>query len=692
MRQRGRADQPRPAVPLRPVIAWAIMAALAAGVSLPAGAEVITRKDGRQIVGQIIREDATFLTIKTTYGTFRIRKDQITSITGRRAISQNEREGHEALATDDLDRALVKFQAALKEATEPADLKALEALVVDIDKRIQEREEKQFSTQLATADRLIQEKHFADALVELENLLRRNPEPSAAARMIRDRMGLLYMAEAAYYEDQINYAEAADSYQKAIELMPEAAEPYLKMAHLVQRRGGKQTEVIDYYVKGIEISLRTQKEVDLLDDYYELGKIYLRAGGGKEPNQKYLLEGIRCLLIVLRHGANRYPFAANQLENGFAQLGKTDYDKGAMIKMLQSTLEINPGAQRVRWLLAEVYSKTGRYEKMIEQLRKIETDAKASGEPLPEEIYFRLGLAHLAMARPDYDAALEAFENEILVNKLNYMALVKAAELHSRNGAYDEALSYCNQAIALRKERPEAYWVAGETIMRRRLPGDTLEAQRYLRMALNLNSEFHQARIRLAEIEILRQRELETPNYDVAVTDLLKVYMGIGQIDESLLTDEHHKARAEVVLWLAEIENDRKNPREAANKIKQALAERPNFPRAYRVQGQIQVILQTYDEAKQSYLKAIELDPRPPETYMLLGILCQNYLKSYDEAMKYYQDYIDHKGTERERVTRWIGECARAAAAEKASAFGSTPEEPAAADTASTPSVPAETP
>ncbi|KPL09431.1 hypothetical protein AMJ85_06635 [candidate division BRC1 bacterium SM23_51] len=682
------------------MIAWAIVTAVAAAVSLPAGAEVITRKDGRKIEGQIVRENTTYLMVKTTYGTFRIPKDQIASIAGRRAISQNEREGREALAAGDLDRALVKFQAALKETTAPEDRKALQAQVAQVNERIQAREEKQFESQLATADGLIQEKRFADALVELESLLRRNPEPSAAARMIRKRIGLLHMAEASYYEDQINYAEAVDAYQKAIELMPDAAEPYLKMARLVQRRGGRQTDVIDYYVKGIEISLQTQKEADLLDEYYELGKIYLKAGSSKEPNQKYLMEGLKCLLIVLRRGGNRYPFAANQLENGFTQLSKVDYDKSTMIKMLQSTLEINPGAQKVRWLLAEVYSKTGQYDRMIENLRKIETDAKASGEPLPEELYYRLGLAYLATAKPDYDAALEAFENEILANKLNYMALVKAAQLHSRNGIYEEALAYCNKAIGLRKERPEAYWIAGDTLVRRRLPGDTVKAQKYLENALELKSDFYQARIKLAEIEIMRQREMELPDYQNAVSELLKVYMGIEEMDEKALTDEHHNAKAEAILWLAEIENDKKNPRAAASMVEQALVERPNFPRAYRVQGQIQAVLESFDEAKQSYLKAIELDPRTAETYMLLGILCQNSLESYDEAIKYYQAYIDHRGTEVDRVTRWIGECTRAAAAEEKAeekteketfAPSSAPEQPAD-DTASTPSVSTETP
>jgi len=186
------------------MIAWAIVTAVAAAVSLPAGAEVITRKDGRKIEGQIVRENTTYLMVKTTYGTFRIPKDQIASIAGRRAISQNEREGREALAAGDLDRALVKFQAALKETTAPEDRKALQAQVAQVNERIQAREEKQFESQLATADGLIQEKRFADALVELESLLRRNPEPSAAARMIRKRIGLLHMAEASYYEDQIN--------------------------------------------------------------------------------------------------------------------------------------------------------------------------------------------------------------------------------------------------------------------------------------------------------------------------------------------------------------------------------------------------------------------------------------------------------------------------------------------------------
>jgi tetratricopeptide (TPR) repeat protein len=661
-----------------------MVAALVVGVALPAKAEVIVRKDGRKIEGQIVREDSTSLTIQTVYGTFRIAKDQIVSISGRRAVSQNEREGHEALATGKLDEALAKFREALKDAAKPEERKAIDDLIADVNKRIQEREEKRFAAQLATADRLIQEKRFADAMAELDslqkrverdNLLKPNAEAtSAAARMIQQRRGRLRMAEASYYVDQINYAEAAVAYQKAIDLMPDNPEPYLKMARLVQRRGGKDSDAIDFYIKGIERALRTRSEISLLEDYYELGKAYLRAAGASKDPNKFLMEGIKYLLVVSRDGATSYPFAANQLENGFVQLGKTVYDTDAMIKMLQSTLQINPGAQKARWILAEVYSKKRQYDKAIEELLRIESDARTSGQPLPEELYYRLGLAYMALPVADQEKALVAFENEIRQNKLNYMALIKAAELHTINATYDDALAYCDQAIALRKERPEAYLIAGDAYMRRNMPEDTQKARHYLTLALNIKSDFQPARIKMAEIEILQQRKLDNPNYQTAVELLLTALVGLESVDKPLRTDEDRKYKAEAILWFAEIENDQKNPRAAANKVKEALAEYPNFPRAYKVQGQIEVALEMYDEAKKSYLKSIELDPKGAETYMLLGMLCQNYLKSYKEAIKYYDDYLFKlHGSEVERVTRWKGECEKQAGVSAATLGGATP-------------------
>jgi len=676
MRRIGQTTTREATAAQRRMVVWATVALLVAGAIHPVGAEIITRKDGRKIEGQIVREDKDYVTVQTAFGTFRIARDQIVSISGRRAISQNEREGREALEASDLDRALAKFREALKDAVKPDERKDIDGLIADVNQRIQEREEKRFAAQLATADKLIQEKRFADAMGELNGLLKRemdnarklHPElsptsaPTPAMRMIDNRKGRLRMAEASYYVDQINYAEAADAYLKAIELMPDNPEPYLKMARLVQRRGGKDTEAIDYYVKGIERALKTRSEISLLDDYYELGKCYLRAAAAtKEPN-KYLMEGIKYLLVVSRDGATSYPFAANQLENGFVQLGKTAYDTDAMVKMLQSTLQINPAATRARWILAEVYSRQRQHDKVIEELLRIESDAKATGQPLPEELSYRLGLAYLALGTPDREKALAAFENEIRQNKLNYMALIKAAELHTANGTYDDALSYCDQAVTLRKERPEAYLVAGGAYMRRSLPDDMTNARRYLTMALNVKSDFQPARIKLAEIEILQQRKTDAPNYQAAIDLLLQALAGLSSAEKTAAaTDDDRRAKAEAILWLAEIENDKKNPREAANKVKEALAEYPNFPRAYKVQGQIQVALEVFDDAKKSYLKAIELDPQSADTYMLLGLLCQLNLKSYNEAIKYYKNYLDLHGGERERVTRWIGECERSA-------------------------------
>lgn len=654
--------------------------------------EVIMRKDGRKIEGQIVRETDQYLEVETAIGIFRIDKNDIASVSGRRAISQSEREGREALAAGDLDRALERFQAALQEVTKAEDKKALEQMIRQVRQAIQKREEERFSSQLQTARRLIAEKRFADALAELERLLKQNPEPSPAAKVIRREIGNLYMAEAAYYKDQINYSEAADAYQKAIEMLPNDPRPYFEMARLLQRRGGKVDEIISYYEKGLQLARNSMKVTDLLDEYYELGKAYLRAGKGKEPNKRYLMEGIKNLLIVARDGATSYPFATNQLEDGFVELGKAEISATEMseiIGALKSTLDINPQAQRVRWILAELYVKRKEFDKAIAEMKIIEQRSKETGEPLPTEFYYRMGLAYLSLPKPDYDAALEAFENEIRQNKLNYMALIHAAQLHSANGTYDDAFAYCNRAISLRPERPEAYWVAGDAYVRRSMPGDFQQARAYLHRALSLKPDFHKARIKLAQIEIMQQLKTTDPDFSQAETMLMQVLANLKNIDKAKITEDDIRVKAEAMLWLAEIANSRRHPHEALNILKQVLIEYPNFPKAYRVKGQVHVALEEYDKAKQSYLKAIELDPRQADTYYLLGVLCQNYLKSYKEAIKYYREYLRHGGSEIERVTRWINECTRAAATAAESPPASKPTEP---DTASTVTAEAATP
>jgi tetratricopeptide (TPR) repeat protein len=644
------------------VAALAACLVCAAVLCRPAASEVITRKDGRKIEGQIVGEDALFYQVQTANGTFQIRKTDVASITGRRATSDAERKAREALAAGNLDEALEQFRQALKEVSEPEDRKALQAEITAVSRKIEAREEQRFSSQLATADRLIEEKQFSEALIELERLLRKNPDPSPAAPLIRRRMGELHMAEAAYYEDQINYSEAADAYQKAIDLMPDAPEPYLRMGSLVKNRGGKMVDVIDYYRKGIDRALKTRQESDLLDEYYELGQAYLREAAKKpKESQQKIIEAIRCLLVVLRNGANRFPFVAMKLEEGFEMLGETNYDTDTVIKILQSTLEINPEAQKARWILAEVYSKVRQYDKVIEELQTIKNQAAQTGAPLPDELHYRLGLAYLAKPPADLDAALDAFEDEIRQNKRNYMALIEAARIHSLFGNYDDALRYCEDAMKLLKDRPEAYWVAGDVYMRRARLGDLREAELTLNRALILKPDFQQARVKLAEIQILQQRKSDEPDFTAAEKLLEEAIQGITNIDPGDLSDEDRKVKADAILWKAEIEYDRRNHNEAARLVDEALDAYPNFPRAYRVRGQIEQRRANYEQAKEDYKKAIELDPRTPETYMLLGQLFQQYLEQPKEAIQYYDEYLKQGGTEVDRVTRWRGECIRAA-------------------------------
>ncbi|MBM3334415.1 hypothetical protein FJY63_07120, partial [Candidatus Sumerlaeota bacterium] len=349
-------------------VVWALAVATTLWFCAPATAETIVRKDGRQIEGQVVSEDDVYVTIQTTIGTFRVKKSDIVSITGRRAVSQSERDGRDLLASGELDKALVKFQEALADAKKPDERKEIDALIADIQARIREREESRFLAELRAAEQLVADKRFNDAMAQLEALLGRSEKEwvekrgvgtNPAARVIRRHMLDVRLKEADFYVDQINYAEAADAYRKATELMPDEPEPYLRMGRLLQRRGGKDADIIQCYTSGIALALRTHKPSEMIDDYYELGKAYIRAAGPsptqKEPNQDYLMKGIDRLLQVARDAPASYPFLASQMQEGFDRLSKVSYDADTLAKMLESTLAANPQVRRVRWILAEVY-------------------------------------------------------------------------------------------------------------------------------------------------------------------------------------------------------------------------------------------------------------------------------------------------------------------------------------------------
>jgi tetratricopeptide (TPR) repeat protein len=342
--------------------------------------------------------------------------------------------------------------------------------------------------------------------------------------------------------------------------------------------------------------------------------------------------------------------------------------------MLLDTLAVNPKAQKVRWTLAEIYWKNGQHDEAIAELKKIEEQVRASGEAPPPDFYYRLGLIYLSMPEPDYPAALAAFETESQQNKLNYMALVKAAEVHMIDGRWDTALAKADQAIGLAKEIPDAYVVKADILMRRNDPGDTVQAQYVLKVALNLKDKFHRARLKMAEIEINRQRRSEQPDYSQAIQMLLTVYMEIEKISPKVRSDEDRQSQAEAARWMAEIEWAKRNLSEAEKTLRKTIAAYPKYAEGYRLLGRLltESDLAEYKGAKEAYLKAIELEPGHVQTYKEIGSLCDRYLRQYEEAIGYYQEYLRRKGPEKEEVERWLEESKRALAIPAALATSGT--------------------
>ncbi len=133
------------------------------------------------------------------------------------------------------------------------------------------------------------------------------------------------------------------------------------------------------------------------------------------------------------------------------------------------------------------------------------------------------------------------------------------------------------------------------------------------------------------------------------------------KLEEALLSIntylKHHPKDIDAHLLKARIYMGDMKLDEAREETKRVLSMDKNNAEAYLILGNTFYFEELPNAAKKAYLKAIELDPKLPETYYYLGVLYKEYFKKEEKKTKmYFNKYLEigKDPLKRKRIKMWL--------------------------------------
>lgn len=110
---------------------------------------------------------------------------------------------------------------------------------------------------------------------------------------------------------------------------------------------------------------------------------------------------------------------------------------------------------------------------------------------------------------------------------------------------------------------------------------------------------------------------------------------------------------------LARLYLQQENFQQALDWINQSVAINPQNYYALNLQGVLYRETGQFVQAKQAYLKALNVYADHPQTHLNLAILADIYLYDFDLALKHYQLYLSKTQQQDEKISGWIADLQR---------------------------------
>lgn len=420
----------------------------------------------------------------------------------------------------------------------------------------------------------------------------------------------------AYQLGRKDIAKAVEAYEKAIAFRPDLPEAHynLILAHLLRndyagaiKAGERAFSVLGKPLKPKQLQTTFEKALEFLSRDYDKAMELLRSMAQQQlPRPEFFAlmgqayEGIkqfsRAALFYGQAAALAPQVAGYLVSFGWALRQMKRLPEAA--KVLERAIAIDSHNALAMTILGTTYAELNRWQEASIVLRR-------ATELDPQNFDARVTLAaayeqlgQIQQAMQEYLAALGIKEEPNILNELARLHLVQG-ESSEREGKLKEAISAYQQAL------------------------------NRLRRALQLNPNFHAARLNLA----------------IALRRIARVLLQQGQTRDSeealqeaekVLREQLAKSPTPIVkLELVRLLSDRKRYEEALKLVREVLAEQPNSEEAYILLGFIALQLARLDDAEQVYKQALSLNPKNADAMVGLGAVAF-YRNRLDEAEAWF--------------------------------------------------------
>ena len=282
------------------------------------------------------------------------------------------------------------------------------------------------------------------------------------------------------------------------------------------------------------------------------------------------------------------------------KLGQLLIEKGLhdeAITELKTALTLDPTNARIYAALAEVYEADGQYENAIPAMRLAvqrdpqneiyhfrygllltDSHAPAAGIlrlqealkqfPSSPRLWLALGIAHLTYGQNA--EAENSFKQSLTLDAKLVPALAYLGMTYSERGAYEKAIAFYEQAIALNPQLAALQYLVAETILKSS-DSDTTRAEKYLRRATELDPNLAPAYLTWGKLYVRANRYSEAaPLLERAVSlqpELLEAHYQLSRVLVKLKrTDEANRELA-IFKQLSEKQKARNESREIVRRL-----------------------------------------------------------------------------------------------------------------------------
>ena len=281
---------------------------------------------------------------------------------------------------------------------------------------------------------------------------------------------------------------------------------------------------------------------------------------------------------------------------------------------LDYLLQQNPDDLHAQIRKAQIYGELGNFPAAIEELNGIL-------RVRPNELRVRDFLGLLYEEMKDYDRAIQAYQTNVQIDPTFFDSLLHLGFVSYRLKRNQEALSYLEQAVQLNPKRPEPYLLSGLTYFQME---KYQEAKAKLEEGIDhdpSNAELHfnlgTAYDKLNHFEYVVREMEQTLELDPEHADALN-YLGYSYADRGINREKalsltqravalkpHNGYYVDSLAWalfkLGRIE-------EALKTIQQAVSLVSDDPVIYEHMGEIFLMREERDKAREAWLHSLQLD------------------------------------------------------------------------------------